>query len=777
MDINDLKQILTTFADEPSDVEIRHGRITAQIRDDIIDAKLTYDSNGEIMVEENESLQNWRSWIVQRVAKLPQLADRIITTTKLTTEHESRSPFIAPKAILTDDLALPDDEEGEERVEADAADALSRAATNFVPGATSVLYLTSDAGEGKTTLISRVAHLRATLYKEKKCSSLIVPIPLSGRAFLTFDDAVVAALSNRLRFGYYYYDAFLQLVKMNVIVPAFDGYEEMLVEGSKGEAVSALGNLVQSLQSSGSVVIAARKAFFDYLSFRTQARLFDAIGDRDATFSRLQLQRWSKDIFLRYGRRRAVEDAESIYEMVEARLGSDHPLLTRAVLVKRLFDVAARTEDREQLAEALGSHPHDYFYTFVDAIVQREASEKWLAQVAGEVSEPLMSAQEHHTLLAMLAQEMWQTSTKTLRYDVVDVIVDLFCDTSGKTHQVNRQIKERVRQHSLLSSDLARGTGLAFDHEDFQSFYLGESLGGLLALGRVIDIHTFLQTNLVPAATLEQSVQYLERHEINLMPVLDLLRGINDNESSFSFCKENCGSLLIRIAEAIGLEENGLALERLFLPAEALEGTRLRGITFEKCVFQPTLIGVDCLDQVEFVGCEFERLELHAGISLNQVSFMDCKIDSLVLQGTDDLQSFDPRVIRRKLASAGATVSSGLLDVDETMREEDERTKAAERLFRSFMRRTHVDESILKKRMGRFLAPVLFDRVIPPLLANRVIEEIPWTGQGIQRRFKLNVPMSAVYTALEAAGGGFDQFLESISSQISGVRQLKTGAG
>ncbi|MGO1073842.1 hypothetical protein [Lysobacter sp. CA199] len=771
MEINDLKQILITFADEPSDVEVRHGRITAQIRDDLIDAKLTFDSHGEIMVEENDSSQHWRSWIIQRVAKLPQLADRIIATTKLTPEQESRSPFVAPNATIVGDLALSDDQEDEERIEPNAADALSRAATTFVPGATSVLYLTSDAGEGKTTLISKVAHAQAMLYKEKKSSSLIVPIPLSGRAFLTFDDAVVAALSNRLRFGYYYYDAFLQLVKMNVIVPAFDGYEEMLVEGSKGEAVSALGNLVQSLQSSGSVVIAARKAFFDYLSFRTQARLFDAIGDRNATFSRLQLQRWSKGIFLNYGLRRDVVDAQSIYGMVEARLGSDHPLLTRAVLVKRLFDVAERTEDREQLANALGSHPHDYFYTFVDAIIQREASEKWLAHVTGEAREPLISAQEHHILLAMLAQEMWQTSTKTLRYDVVDVIVDLFCDAHGKTHQVNRQIKERVRQHSLLSSDLARGTGLAFDHEDFQSFYLGESLGGLLEQCRIIDIHTFLQTNLVPAATLEQSVQYLERHEITVMPVLEMLQHINDNEASFSFCKENCGSLLIRLAEAIGFQQNGLVLERLFLPAEALEGTRLRGITFEKCVFQPTLIGVDCVEQVAFVNCEFERLELHSGVSLNQVRFVDCKIDSLVVRGTDDLQSFDPRVIHRHLASANATVSAGLLDVDESAREEDDRTKAAERLFRSFMRRTHVDESILKKRTGRILAPVLFDRVIPPLLANGVIEEVPWTGQGIQRRFKLNVPMSVVYTALEAAGGGFDQFLASVSSQISRERR------
>lgn len=763
MDIQELKRILTTFADEPSDVDVRSGRITAQIRDDLIDATLSYDERGDIVISENGVSQHWRNWIIHRVAKLSQLADRIIATAKPTITQESRSPFVAPHGELVGDLAVRSEhgESDEGTFEDDAASALVRAATTFVPGASSVLYLTSDAGEGKTTLIGKVAYAQAQRFKEKKASCLIVPIPLSGRAFLTFDDAVVAALSNRLRFGYYYYDAFLQLVKLHAIVPAFDGYEEMLVEGSKGEAVSALGNLVQSLESRGSVVIAARKAFFDYLSFRTQARLFDAIGDREATFSRLKLLRWDKDLFCLYGKLRGVEDSASIHETVEARLGANHPLLTRAVLVKRLFDVAERSEDRVQLTEALGSHPHDYFYTFVDAIVQREASEKWLAHVAGEVREPLLSTKEHHVILAMLAQEMWQTSAKSLRYDVVDVLVDLFSDSHSKGPQVNRQIKERIRQHSLLTSETARGSGLAFDHEDFQSFYLGESLGGLLEQRRVIEVRTFLQTNVVPAATLEQSVQFLDRHRVDLPGVLDMLKEINDSEAAFSFCKENCGSLLVRLAEAVKPSTGALTLERLFLPAESLEGHRLRHVRFEKCVFQPTLINGDCLQEVEFVSCEFERLELQQVAALETVTFIDCKVDSLVV-AADDIQSFDPRVIRGYLTSAGATVTAGLLDGDEAPRAEDDRTKSAERFFRTFMRRTHADESVLKMRMGR-LAPVLFDHVLPSLLAYRVIEEVPWAGQGMQRRFKLVLPMSAVYTALESAAGDFDRFLLSLN--------------
>jgi hypothetical protein len=767
MDIQNLKRILTAFADEPSDVDIRSGRITAQVRDDLIDGVLSYDADQNILIDENGVKQHWRPWVINRLAKLPQLAERIIAVGRPIFEGD-RMPFVAPRATFTGDLAAKGVSVVDEVKSDDAAATLVELATSFTPGTSSVIYLTSDAGEGKTTLINRVAYDQAQRYKRKEASCLIVPIPLSGRAFLTFDDAVVAALSNRFRFGYYYYDAFLQLVKLGAIVPAFDGYEEMLVEGSKGEAITALGNLVQSLNSTGSVVIAARKAFFEYLSFRTQARLFDAIGDRSATFGRLQLMRWDKRLFCEYGIRRGIEHPEDVYDTVAARLGSDHPLITRAVLVNRLFDVAAQAEDRAQLVDKLGAHPHDYFYTFIDTIVQREASQKWLAMIAGEIQEPLLTPQEHHLLLASLAQEMWQTSTTSLRHDVVDVLVDLFSETRGKTSQINRQIKERIRQHSLLTAETSRGIGLAFDHEDFQAFYLGEGLGGLLMGGRHTEIRTFLQVNLVPAATIEQAVQYLDRHAAELPSVLAILATINDQEPGFSFCKENGSALLVRIAEALSPKNINLSLNRLFLSADGLEGRRLRNINFVNCVFQPASIDGKNLRDIIFTNCEFERLELYEPTELDGVKFLDCRIDSLVVR-VDDLQTFDPQLIRDYLTRAGASFNASLFDSGspKASQSEDERAKAAERFFRSFMRRTHIDDSILKVRMGRNLAPVLFDEVLPELLLHKIIDEVQWSGQGVQRRFKLLAPMTNVYKALEAAAGNFDEFLAVMDQNSS----------
>lgn len=761
MELDEFKHALAAFADEPSDVDVRLGHVIAQIREDLIDIELTYtpDEDRQLRVTENGAHYPARRWLLTRVARLPQLADRILATTEPPSDAPNYSPFVTPTGLLTPDLSIDDTKQSEIFV-ANAVDALITRASAPTPGATSVIYLTSDAGEGKTTVINRAARMQALRYKEKRTSSLVVPIPLSGRSFLTFDDAVVAALVNKLRFNYLYFDAFITLVRMGAIVPAFDGYEEMLVEGSKGEAISALGTLVQSLDSSGTVLIAARKAFFEYISFKTQARLLDAIGNQSASFSRLALLRWSKDQFCEYGKARNADAPEDIYAAVSARLKPDHPLLTRAVLVRRLFDVAAEKGDRPALMAMLGNAPHDYFYTFVDAIVRREASEKWLARVSGDVNEPLLTVNEHHQLLSLIAQEMWQTSTTSLRYDVVDALVDLFAESLGKRAVVTRQIKERVKQHSLLTSDNSRRQAIAFDHEDFHNFYLGESLGTLLVKTSRNELQAFLSVNLIAPVTVEQAVQYMIRHEADYIQVLRALCEINESESGFTFCKENCSALALRTAELIQEWHQKVTLDRMFFSPDALAGRVLVNTAFTACQFQPTSTAMSSLRDVEFSRCNFERIEITDALTLSGCTFTECNIECLVAPGDDDL-IFDPLVIAHQLQLAGAKLSEGAAIPDEPA-VSDLRLKVFERFLRAFLRSTYIDEELARTKLGKVHAPIFFNQLLPELLSNGVLESVTWRGRGVQHRYRLGRRMAEINRAMELSRGNFESFLKAI---------------
>ena len=756
MDIREFKAVLSAFADEPANVDVRAGKVVAEIRDDLIDASISFsaDDARTLLVHENDVVYPARKWLINRVARLPQLADRILASIDSGRESQ-RQPFIVPRGLLSADIAAT----GDEPV-ANVLETMMVKCDSAAPGATSVIYITSDAGEGKTTLINRAAREQAARFKARKASSLLVPIPLSGRAFLTFDDAVIAALVNKLRFNYWYFDAFMHLVRIGAIVPAFDGYEEMLVEGSKGEAVSALGNLVQNLDSAGTIFIAARKAFFEYLSFRTQARLLDAIGDRAACFSRLKLSRWSKEQFCEYGRLREAADPSGIYETVSARLGEEHPLLTRAVLVRRLFDVLADGYDRERLVRLLGSNPHDYFFTFVDAIVKREASDKWLARVTGDVMEPLLTPEEHHQLLASIAQEMWQSSSNSLRHDVLDVIVDLFAEGRKKGAATIRQIKERIKQHSLLAADSGRSQFLSFDHEDFQNFYLGEGLGFLLGKQSRADLQIFLSVSLVPIATIEQAVQCLVRNELVMHGALKVLVSINDAELGYSFCKENCGSIAIRLIEGLVGNVRELQLRDMFFSPGVLSGRNIQGATFERCHFQPTSVANSAFRRVAFIACEFERLEIEAN-ALVGCSFLDCTIDSLVHVGSDE-QTFDPAVIHESLTKAGAEVDGHQQAPEQLLIEVDQRVTILEKFLRAFLRMTHIDEDLLRLKLGKTHSSVFFDQLLPSLLDAAVLAEVPWKGQGVQRRYKLTRPLAQINRALEAARGSYEAFLSAV---------------
>jgi hypothetical protein len=742
--LEDFRRIVTAFADNPSDVDISKGTLLLQLRGEVVEARV-YHRLGELVVEDSGVEYTPGQWIVQRVAQLHTLADRILSNV------QRPAHFVTPSGSLLDQqnfAANLEDSPTDDAVQT-ALEVVSRR----LAGTTSVLFLTSDAGEGKTTLIQQLAIAQAQRYKAKSSDWLLVPVPLGGRTFLRFDDVVVAALVNRLRFQFLYYEAFLELVKLGVVVPAFDGFEEMIIEGSTGEAISAVGNLVTQLDSAGSVLLAARKAFFDYQSFRTQARLFDAIGKDSVSFARLALHRWSREHFLEYCEMCGLTNGPETYAAIADRLGESHPLLTRAVLVRRLVDVAKDSPSLTALIETLGSSPQDYFYQFVNALVQREAHDKWLDKY-GDPPTPLLSVSEHHELLAALAQEMWFSSTDTLRQDVVALVAELFCDTKDKAPQTTREIRERLKQHSLLVKASATSS-LAFDHEDFRSFYLGEALGR--AMGRCDhgELRTFLQVSSLPTACIEQACLMLRREQFKVTPILQAIQALASAELSTSFVRENSGVLAIRMLS--GHSEDKVVLRDMHFPSDALRGVRLQKVEFVSCYFQPTsTVGATLVD-CTFTDCRFERLEVGDGAAVSAI-LNNSVVDSLLRTDRDD-HIFDPEQIRSALRSYGfADVQEPNLNPQTVTGDTDEKVRVLERALRAFTRSTHVNESVFRLRLG-IKANIFLEEIVPDLVSRSVIEEVPYLGSGVQKRFRMSVAMSSVDSALTSCAGSYEKFI------------------
>jgi hypothetical protein len=744
MDFQTFKRILLTFADRPTDLDASRGQLIAEIRGETIHASIQM-RGGAVWVTENGRADSAETWLTQRIARLPQLAERLLSIVP------QERHFVPPCARLLDQLEVAPTES--EELVLDAADGMKQFLDRKPAGTTSVLYLTSDAGEGKTTLINEVTRRTAQRYKEKLSDYLVVPIPLGGRTFLRLDDVVIGALMNRLRFPYLYFESFIEMLRIGVIVPALDGFEEMFIESAPGEAVSALGILVQDLRSAGTVLVAARKAYFEYRSFETQSRLYDTLGKESASFARMDLLRWDRTHFLRYAEARGLHDPSHLYEQVSARLGVDHALLTRAVLVRRLVDLSDSTERTAKFIESLGDKSEGFFTQFVQTILEREAHEKWIDK-QGEAHNPLLSVEQHIELLSMVAQEMWENNVDALRPEVMDVIAELFCEGNKLPVGVSRQVTERLKQHALIVKDGQRQV-FAFDHEEFRNYFLGCAVGRIVRSGLVTEQRRLLRVADLPRLTLDVAAFHLAS-SVN-SKIVDSIQQAANAEGPASFTRENAGGLVLRLLGSAGVKD----VRDLSFPVDSFSGRALTGVTFTGCYFRPTSLAHTDLRDCLFDKCEFEGLEFDDGHQVVRTQLRNCKIHRVTVKDKE-INAFDPTRVAALLATNGfllhepAEPAAPLLEI-----EVDEELAVALRFMRLLLRATQVNEQSIRSRLGKSFG--LFERSVLPLFLQRgVLDEVQYYGSGVQRRFKLRVRMHRVEEAERAAAGSFARFLDTL---------------
>jgi hypothetical protein len=168
----------------------------------------------------------------------------------------------------------------------------------------------------------------------------------------------------------------------------------------------------------------------------------------------------------------------------------------------------------------------------------------------------------------------------------------------------------------------------------------------------------------------------------------------------------------------------------------------------------------DSLADVTFEDCEFERLEISADANLKGCRFIRCQVNSLLVHPGDQ-QIFDPVSILKLLERWGATVVSEEQIASEPVRS-DELIVLFERFLRTFLRRTHVDDTIIKLKLGNQNASTFVSKILPKVISAGIIEEVPWRGGGVRKRYKLVKPLAELDGALERSRGDFDKFLSSL---------------
>ena len=87
-------------------------------------------------------------------------------------------------------------------------------------------------------------------------------------------------------------------------------------------------------------------------------------------------------------------------------------------------------------------------------------------------------------------------------------------------------------------------------------------------------------------------------------------------------------------------------------------------------------------------------------------------------------------------------------------REPDVELWLVERVMRIFLRANQVNEDVIRMKLG-VRARQFFDDVLPALVRVGILDQVPYRGGDVQRRFRLRVPMHKLQDALAQCGGDF----------------------
>jgi len=758
MTAEEFKQIVQKFADRKVDVELGGRTLVAEVQGQILE--VTLDQKGGLLYcKEGGREETAESWIIRRLGNLDILANRIL---EFVIDDKALVPVEAELTGVVDS----EDSGAISHVE-DVVNALPEMVNSLPAASTNIIYLTSDAGEGKTCVLEALARLQARAFLDRRSDWILLPIGLAGRPFMRLDEVIVAALANVFRFRYLYYEAILELVKRKVIVLGLDGFEEMFIESQTGEVASSLGNLVSKLDSQGTLIFAARKAYYHYSNLEAQAKLFKAIRNMNVAFGEAQLQRWKKNQFIqcceKYGM--TTQEANGIFDGFCTKLSSDHPVLTRAVLARRAIkEVVNRGGGGEStITDILGvgdTSPESVFERFVNALIHREATEKWIDRT-GEAAAPLLTLEEHRCLLMSIAEEMWIGGTDFLSWNVIEETTEVVVDSLGKSPSTVRQAKERIQHHALLQRK-SSGNTHGFDHEEFRTYFLGCRLRLLLVDPRPADIRRFLSVRILPELTVRVAVRAPLLEEGSISSVLGVLKEVASAGPRSSFGRINAASLLVRIISGAGLHDQ--QLKDMYFPAEMVSGLDLRGIHFEECLFERISLRDEPLRNVEFRSCTIVELVCLPDNHGNSGSFDSMSIPDVIRTGFDDKASFlySPKSKRIFLQSAGfKIIDEAEVQAAEPEPEMDERVNDVEKVVRAFSKATQVNSNILAMRLGRRWNE--FERkILSELIRCGVLVEVRFEGSGQQRRFKLGVGFDEVARARRLCGGDFKRFLDEL---------------
>lgn len=618
-----LSEILT-FADDANDViKDAQGNIVFSRFNQLMSIKLK-KQEGKILIEYNESLLPYKTFMSKYLANLEVMAKHIIDKDA----DMDKMCYIDGQASLTTD---------DGRKEASAMELLDKECKREVFIGSKICFVTANAGHGKTLLLRQYQRQQAKLYLKGESDFLFLHIDLHGHDLRKLDAVIMYELAGVLRMPGLYTNSIITLMRNGLLILGVDGFDELAVETGGEKAIGSFSNLVRDLDSQGVLVAASRRTFFNTQDYIKNKGYLDDVGDAYFCFDELKLYNWGKKECTEYLELscdiKSSDDAGKEYDKILSYLSPSihNPLVERPFLFTNIVDCAIKEglSVSDYLQE--GGNSDVGLERIINSFLRREVK-KWNSNNLKDKREYL-TFEQHEELLASVAEDMWLSQREYISLDVLEFDLSVLLEQWDVMPNLHPDILKMSKSHALLVADSHGDKFRRFDHEEFKNYFLAKDLESKILksvnCGQYSSLKRLLAVGQLPDAV----ALYISQMKNSYNRVLFIQKMLEEVRKDYrtTFFQTNLGTLIPFILDRV---KNGNKLKigpKLVFSSLVFENKTLENIEFYDCYFVNVSFANTTLSNVQFKNCEFSDIRLHED--------NDCKFVNVTYDGQTKIHS------------------------------------------------------------------------------------------------------------------------------------------
>ena len=746
--INQIRAELSTFADDVDDVVYEaDGSITFEKQGQIVSLQL-FEKNEKLAVKYEGKEYSYKEFLAYGLSHLDVFAKRILQYDN----PEEEQLYVDPDSDL---VRINGQKQGK------AKEILQKECDNPAWLGARIVFVTADAGHGKSFLLRQFQREQARKYLEKKTDYLFWHIDLHGRELVRLNEAIMYELS-ALRISGLYYNSIITLIKNGLIILGIDGFDELAAEKGGDVALGSLTNLVTELDGDGIIVAASRRTFFNTQDYVQRAGLMNQRVNSECEFNEIRLQNWGESQCVEY-LNCYYSNAQQEYNYLKGLFQSsaNHPLLERPFLFTKIVKFAYQDNKTPyEFVSHGGGNDLDSINNIIGAFVKREVY-KW-STTEKDTGKPYLDFDQHMRLLSEVANEMWVEQKDNINIDTIAFILTILFDEWKTDVALRPRITKMAESHALLPISSAGDKYRRFDHDEFRNYFLSlafsKLIKGCIEKGAYAPAYSFIKIAQLPDTVSQYLILQLKKEDTRL--ALEGLLNLCQTEIKSTYAQPNIGTLipffLDQIRPASMLEISG----KVVYSSLVFENKTITNVTFKDSTFINISFKNTQMENVRFESCTFSDIRFN-NISHDN-SFKDVLIEenctvnkvTIYVTASDYYSEYSPCNINNLLFEQGIRRQKDDSGEPSIAVVKSDFRKTVKRFLNKYNSSSYQFEKNIKDDplCNSHKCDMILEEIIPMLINHGILEEVEnsKTQQAHTRAWRLkHYNVSDIYKAEE----------------------------